>query len=193
LSITSWGGDVEGGIPLGSWVFDRGLDVEVPEHCFSSCANYVFPAGKHKKLGHHAWVAWHGGITQDWTRHLEKQLAEIDEKYHAEVRKKFEEVRSTVAHDETEFYAKIGVDQRITTLGQMPPYKGNYKGYLGWDYSIDDLETLGVRNIRVAGEEWEPVAPKNRKLFRVQLSAVTGLTNGVLDVSSGEQDELAHD
>ena len=50
LKVTSSGGDITLGMELGEWVFRNGLDVEVVDHCFSSCANYVFTAGKAKYL-----------------------------------------------------------------------------------------------------------------------------------------------
>ena len=50
LKVTSGGGDITLGMDLGEWVFQNGLDVEVVDHCFSSCANYVFTAAKAKYL-----------------------------------------------------------------------------------------------------------------------------------------------
>ena len=60
LIITSGGGEVETAIALGLWVSDHSLNIEVPEYCLSSCANYVFPAGHHKTIGAGVIVAWHG-------------------------------------------------------------------------------------------------------------------------------------
>ncbi len=50
LKINSRGGEIGLGIDLGNLVFDHQLNVEVGQYCFSSCANYVFPAGKVKYL-----------------------------------------------------------------------------------------------------------------------------------------------
>ena len=67
LWIESQGGSAGAGMQLGSWVFDNGLDVEVDTYCFSSCANYVFPAGRTKVLASRASLMWHGGVTQPIT------------------------------------------------------------------------------------------------------------------------------
>lgn len=60
LHINSDGGDVGIGRAIGRFVFDNKLDVKVTATCFSSCANYVFPAGKTKYIGKYATVGWHG-------------------------------------------------------------------------------------------------------------------------------------
>lgn len=73
LNITSSGGDGLAGILIGRFVQDKGLDVQVPRHCGSSCANYVFPAGKQKSLHHEALVIYHGGMFQE--NLLSKMLA----------------------------------------------------------------------------------------------------------------------
>lgn len=64
LVIDSTGGDVNIGIKFGHWVRDLQLDVEVTAFCFSSCANYIFPAGKAKIIGPKALVGWHGSTFQ---------------------------------------------------------------------------------------------------------------------------------
>jgi hypothetical protein len=46
LVISSGGGDTVAGRHVGRWVRDMGLVVEVDVICFSSCADYVFPAGR---------------------------------------------------------------------------------------------------------------------------------------------------
>src|SRR4249920_2997236 len=59
VRITSGGGDVNLGMDLGDWIFQHQLDVEVLDHCMSSCANYVFPAGKTKFLNPDSILMWH--------------------------------------------------------------------------------------------------------------------------------------
>jgi hypothetical protein len=46
LVIGSGGGDTVEGRHIGRWVRDMALVVEVDVICFSSCADYVFPAGR---------------------------------------------------------------------------------------------------------------------------------------------------
>lgn len=50
LVISSTGGEVEAGIELGLWVFRQKLTLQVRDSCFSSCANYVFPAAVKKSF-----------------------------------------------------------------------------------------------------------------------------------------------
>lgn len=65
LTIKSGGGEISIGIDFGDWVFDHQLDVIVEQGCFSSCANYVFPAGRKKTILPGAVVAWHGSALQN--------------------------------------------------------------------------------------------------------------------------------
>jgi hypothetical protein len=44
LVISSGGGDTVAGRHVGRWVRDMGLVIEVDVICFSSCADYIFPA-----------------------------------------------------------------------------------------------------------------------------------------------------
>jgi len=60
LVITSGGGLVDAALDLAEAVHARHLDVEVPSTCLSSCANYVFPAGRRKLLARPGAVRWHG-------------------------------------------------------------------------------------------------------------------------------------
>ena len=174
LVITSKGGDALAGMELGRWVFKNGLDVTVTEYCVSSCANYIFPAGKMKTLDSSAAVVWHGGALQkEWNSPcseiprsvLKKGLGCSDiEQVQAE---SLEEFRST----EALFFAEIGVDQRVTVLGQDPEYdcRGGSSS-LGWYYSIDDLARLGIKNIHIQRGEWRPESPaSDLTICRVEL------------------------
>ena len=65
IRINSGGGITEQGMQIGEWVFDHKIDVIVDEICFSSCANYIFTAGKNKIIEKDAIVGWHGSEQQD--------------------------------------------------------------------------------------------------------------------------------
>ena len=65
LAITSPGGTVFWGIKIGEIVYENGWDVHVRGLCFSSCANYVFPAGRNKVIEDGGIVGWHGSARQD--------------------------------------------------------------------------------------------------------------------------------
>lgn len=70
LVIASGGGDTVEGRRLGRWVHQANLRVEVDTICFSSCADYVFPAGRSRAIRSGAIVGWHGN-----ERSLEVQAA----------------------------------------------------------------------------------------------------------------------
>ena len=74
---------------------------------------------------------------------------------------------------EAQFFETIGVDQRITVLGQDPDFRCGKENIGGWYYSLPDLERFGVLNIEVLGDSWSPVPPTDRvKFCRVDLSAL---------------------
>lgn len=168
LVITSTGGDIEAGMQLGNWIFDRELDVHIPEYCISSCANYVFTAGKHKVLGPTALVIWHGGATQEGLasgspcQYLETPGVPCDEQ---KLKATLEAMVERVQRLEADFFDRIGVTQLITVLGQWPQYdcsgtlgEGRFR-YIGWYYSIADLEKLGVNDVSVVAGRWNPSSP----------------------------------
>lgn len=168
LVITSTGGDIEAGMQLGNWVFERGLDVHVPEYCISSCANYVFTAGRRKVLGPAALLIWHGGATQQNLasgspcRYLDAPGVPCDEQ---KLREVLEATLARVQRLEADFFERIGVTQLITVLGQWPQYDcsatlgADAYDYIGWYYSIPDLAKLGVDDVSVVGGDWKPASP----------------------------------
>lgn len=149
LVITSGGGEVEAGIALGLWVHDHGIDVEVPEHCLSSCANYVFPAGRHKTIRPGAVVAWHGNYnhlvqTGLWQDDIAGRVARHGEDAGtARRRARGEAVR--LARLERDFFARIGVDEYLCWVGKQPPYSvPNY-----YFLAAGDMVRFGVRDVTV--------------------------------------------
>ena len=148
LIITSGGGDVEAGIALGSWVFDQGLNVEVPEYCLSSCANYIFPAAHHKVIGSGAIVAWHGNynhlkLTGLWRDDIVARMERHGE--HAataepHVRKEVDRL----VRLERDFFARIGVNEYLCWIGKMPPYNAPDYYFL----SMQDMARFGVTHVQ---------------------------------------------
>ena len=187
LLIESQGGSADAGMELGTWLFENGLQVQIDTYCFSSCANYVFPSGRTRLLAPHASLMWHGGVTQPITpEELAQVLDETLAGFPEEERRRLLEEHSrdelvqqlqqsliAIVARETYFFRRLGVDQRITTLGHL--YERELlKGegyYLGWDFSLDDMARLGIRDIAVkGGETWQPVFPvRGRKIYRIHL------------------------
>ena len=140
-------------------MFGRGLNVEVGAHCFSSCANYVFPAGKRKILRRHSLLGWHGGALQPMQFDDPKMQAGY-EAYVTQARQR-----------EAAYFQKIGVQQQSTVYGQRDEFKA-HADCVGWDYSPAAMAALGMRRIELA---------------EAQRDAVRAATNhGVLVMTGGQ-------
>ena len=170
LEITSLGGGINAGLALGEWIVTNGLDVSIPHYCVSSCANYIFVAGKTKHLAKNAYLIWHGGASQPGLTQALKNNAQreinrtvnTNQREHARATK-FAEIDAHIAFiqsREENFYSSIGVDPKIPVLGQLFPYRNldEERGSSGWDYSMRDLAKLGVNNVLVEGGHWAPNA-----------------------------------
>lgn len=162
LSIRSKGGPTGAGMDLGRWVHAKGLTVKVMELCFSSCANYVFTAAPRKIVSNFAVVGYHGGLSSVSFRFDDKQEAMLEamppEQRQLQRAKLMEALRQEIAPQveaERKFFSSIGVQQRITTLGQGREKEDDDKS-LGWTYSVADFSTLGVNQIRVINPPWKP-------------------------------------
>ena len=157
LVLNSTGGDINIGMDLGEWVFDNQLDVEIRGEAFSSAANYVFTAGKTKYLHKDSMVGWHGGATQDSGSWITDFLLKSY-------------LKKSIAREEA-FFDKIGVDQRSTTYGQQDEFYIKYpdENYIGWTYSLESMEKLGIKNIKLIDGEWAPSDSfsDGKKLFTV--------------------------
>jgi hypothetical protein len=175
--ITSVGGDTDAGMELGRWVFESQLDVHVPSFCGSSCANYVFTAARRKYLDETAMVAWHGGATQESLSEVPvcEEGGWFKEVFDCNAEAYAKEMSQMIADQRTKeqtFFKEIGVDQRITVLGQNPEFAcGEDESTTGWYYSLQDLKRLGVGNVEVLGDEWTPEPPSSDvKVCKVSLS-----------------------
>lgn len=180
LSIRSPGGPIDVGLALGEWTHQQGMDVLVEEFCFSSCANYIFTAGARKILGRNAIVGFHGGASSEQFNMSQVKAtlaqfpAEQREKVRADIEQQLKSYIASNKQREMDFYNKIQVKQKITTLGQQGVYQIYHKtGFRGWYYSLDDMEKLGLKNIRVIGGDWNPERMEKRyKIFRVALENI---------------------
>jgi hypothetical protein len=149
LVITSAGGEVEAGIDLGYWVHKNRIDIEVPEYCLSSCANYVFTSGRHKYVREGAVVAWHGNYN-----HLKQTgLWKDDITYRMERTGEDEDTASVMARAlvdrlvemEQAFFSMIDVNEFICWVGKMPPY--NVPDY--YFMSVEDMGRFNVLDVSV--------------------------------------------
>lgn len=135
LVIGSPGGDVDAALDIAEIVFQRGMHVEVQVICASSCANYIFPAGKRKTITPGAIVGWHGNVAH---------LAYLDRE---DPRRSSELIRQATlqtARREAAFFKAIGVDGFICWFAKLPPY--NVRGT--YALSRRDMEHFGLRDIQ---------------------------------------------
>lgn len=139
LMIRSGGGTVTVGMDFGDWVFARQLDVVIDEACLSSCANYVFPAGKSKRFLPGSLVAWHGNSLQAAAE------AEIETDVPRRDRHEVHQRLSAWRAREAAFYAKIGVNECLDRFAI------DVLGHHGlFSMSAEDMARFGVTNVHGA-------------------------------------------
>jgi hypothetical protein len=180
--IRSRGGDTDAGIELGRWVHREGVAVKVLEFCFSSCANYVFTAARNKIVSNFAVVGYHGGLSSaDFSpdKDQEAMFAAMPAEQRDAARKQLiDQIKASIApkiQAEKAFFDEIGVQQRVTTLGQTPYYEQRYgkTEAIGWSYDVADFARLGVNNITVINPPWKPRSlTSNRFFFLVDVKDV---------------------
>ncbi|MGI9322019.1 MAG: hypothetical protein ACR2PJ_00415 [Pseudomonadales bacterium] len=179
LAIDSLGGEIYWGMKIGELVFANGWDVHVTGHCYSACANYVFPAGKRKVLLADSVVGWHGSARQQEALaeaagiSLEEQFARelvpamlegfarggmaspSRELLLPELAREFGRLNARRLMEEA-FFQRIGVDAESAVYGlradsPLPTGAG------GWTYSIADMAKFGITNVQWQGQgEYPP-------------------------------------
>ena len=173
IRINSAGGITDHGILIGEWIFDHELDVIVDEMCFSSCANYIFTAGKNKIIEKDAIVGWHGSEQQDpfIAAGYGITMEELHRRNYDELQdwgpiapqeSKDEYVESMMDFvdynegDEERFLEKTGVNLYLMVYGFLPDqfdyYFSEDTHFGGWTFSIEDMAKFGVHNVTYAGE-----------------------------------------
>ena len=146
LVITSDGGDVAAGINLGLWVHQFAVDVEIQGYCLSSCANYVFTAGRNKVITPGAVVAWHGNYnhlkqTGGWRD--EVPVLQTKGEDEASVTSRLLNQVEKLVRLEQEFFKRIGVNEYVCWVGKMPPY--NVPNY--YFFSAKDMAKFGIGRV----------------------------------------------
>ncbi len=170
LTITSGGGFVGAGLEMGEWIVENNLDVYIPSYCSSSCANYVFTAGRRVTLGSMAVVSWHGspvaddlveGTAQEQTRR--KGVLKSLKKLNPELENP-EAYWDRIRAQNRRFFRAVGVHPVITMLSSVADKSsleqftkaGTWKNY-GAYISIEDMRYFGVDNVSVVKDKtWKP-------------------------------------
>lgn len=144
LKINSGGGHIWGAIEIGEKIAQLNMDVEVEELCASSCANYIFTAGKRKKINEGAVVIWHGDGQQQDKREYGfcKKAKSRYSGYVKELTSEgVEEGLKTIALEKN-FYNKIGVSSYIARAAQEPYFHNR-----NVTYTVEDMRVFGVHNV----------------------------------------------
>jgi hypothetical protein len=161
----SGGGDTVAGRHVGRWVKSMGVVVEVDTICFSSCADYVFPAGRARVIRADAFVGWHGNerqfavlaarhgvsLADELRRFAPKELSA--EQQDAFLRELSETLKVT-QKDEADFYAQLGLNDAfaVCAVGDEPEERFGFAGRKGWGFSIDDMALLGLTDTVYLGD-----------------------------------------
>jgi hypothetical protein len=161
LIISSGGGEINAGMRLGDWVFDNNVDIVIERICASSCANYVFTAGRRKTLNEGAIVAWHGNILQKTgfsNEELRETVTQTFETLSEDVKKELDletmvartilqmgEYRVAGIENQARFFEKIGVDEFICRIGNE-----KYGALDFFTLSVEDMARFGVSNVQAS-------------------------------------------
>lgn len=170
LNIRSYGGEITSAMRFATWIRSKGLDVEINEICFSSCANYIFPAGRMKYVSEKDLIGWHGGAYQK---------VEEDEFDDPEDAASFNLYIVKAQKQETALFQYLGVNPALPNLGQQPGNDCQTHGEQGWYYSVEDLKRLGVDHVVLTDGQWEPLTYHAKDVCQLVLTPTAKMTKVV--------------
>ena len=191
IVVSSRGGDTLPGRRIGQWVHDMGLVVEVEKVCFSSCANYIFPAGRGRVIRADSFVGWHGNerafevnarragkTLEEFMRPMmEPSLAKstLEEREGLSVDAFFARqiggMRQSIA-EEGKYFAQLGLDDAFAAcgVGDVLEKRPGFKDQWGWGFSIADMERMGLAHTSYLGDGAYEANSRFQK-FLVRLTA----------------------
>jgi hypothetical protein len=184
LVISSGGGDTVAGRHVGRWVRDMALVVEVDIICFSSCADYIFPAGRARVIRADAFVGWHGNERQFEVLAARRGVGLADELARFAPREVTPEQRAAFVQvlmqsiavtrpDEAAFYAQLGLNDAfaVCAVGDVLEKRPGYAGQIGWGFSLADMARLGLTHTVYLGEGRYETDSARFRQYLVPLSA----------------------
>ncbi len=194
VRLHSPGGEVHVAMAIGREIHRRHLDVEVDRLCYSSCANYLFTAGRNKYLQSVDQVRFHGGALQpNFVPAALKLLEQGKQMISGEdippdmdvdhLRELCGLAAGFPINAATNILAEKAFFDEIGTSALTPVY-GQYGDYSAWfndgvhdsfSYLPEDYVLLGVTNVIVIGAN--PGNGFGRKVFRARtsISAINAL------------------
>lgn len=140
--ITSEGGVTESALAIAELIQSRGLNVVVRGYCLSSCANYIFIAGKSKDVEKDSLVGWHGGHSFTPIRPGDSEAA-VRERFVLLRREQMLYLRAAASLD-------LVIYSGLVTMGKMESSSQSTadREYSLWCPDRTELERLGVTGIR---------------------------------------------
>lgn len=180
IVLASAGGESVAGMAMGKLIKSKGLNVRVVGICASSCANYLFIAGKKKIIQRNAALLFHGGFQQEGalaaamapktgiennnhgaTFFYDKSMKYPDYILNIFDMKEFDTPKESLAQlieIEKKYFAEMMVSDELPTYGQKGIYKDIWdsKKYHGFYYDLESLKRLGIKNIEIEGGHWHP-------------------------------------
>lgn len=160
LGVSSDGGEVNAAMDFGDWIFANKLSIRILDRCLSSCANYLFTAATVKHIEAGAIVAWHGSALQSSDASRSEIKAVIDTQVLPAMKPQARPALRTklladtlayldIARDrQRQFFAKIDVDETVTTVGQGRDGISDF-----WFLSVSDMAQFGI-NFVVAPDHY---------------------------------------
>ena len=184
MVVTSDGGETIAGRRIARWVRNNIDTLEIDGICFSSCANYIFPAAPRKIIRQDAFVGWHGSERTSEILALSRPGMTAGDVEREEMRQTILEsepelegtagLQSTIETwlaeaanariDEARFFASLKVDDTITYFGLMPERLGAYEASErdGWTFSPEDMACFGIADVTYMGDGPYTQSPKVR-------------------------------
>ena len=173
LVINSSGGETIAAMQMAKWVHDNNVDIVVDNTCLSSCANYIFPAGKNKKISNSGIVGWHGGAFQKDFRERVRIVSSLENKRGSG--EKLSEGENLLLSDPTsvalhaylkksenmqqQLFAKIGTSEYVTRAGQEPV---NFRKV--WTFKPQIMSLFGICNLEAPADYGSPLYLQNVKV-----------------------------
>jgi hypothetical protein len=188
VRLRSPGGDTFVGMAMGREIHRRHLDVEVDGYCQSSCANYLFTAGRRKYLRSVDQVRFHGGALEpdfvSGSLELIRQGKQMQEGEGAPPGMDMDRYRElcglaagipingvTNILAEKAYFEEIGASPLTPVYGQYGEYSAWFNDGVHDDFTYlpEDYALLGVGDVIVTEGKADVIAA--RSVFRAKVSA----------------------
>jgi hypothetical protein len=152
----SGGGDSLSALALGTLIHRHQWDVEVVGLCASSCANFIFPAGKTKYLHRHSMLLFHGGPYQEnfmemavkFDRESAKNGRPVERVTVGQVNKegtfRFAPGESSADREVREFFSITEVSTAVESLGRLRSVSDRFYQEVGTNPSISTYGQVGA-------------------------------------------------